>query len=717
MRLAEAVARDMAGRARALLGAAPLLGMPFEAFAAEVERPCAALLEAWRSEYDSFCEGLRKLRELRELRERGERSVPIGLEPPPELWDRVAALAAFRRQHEELLRVAREGLGPAVLEEVQVRAAVPRVFSVPSERRGRRPTQRRGCGRRQSCCRQRASGRWRRRTGRGWTAWSSAWLPRCAPPSRPRARPRTCSPSLASTRPSLCAPASATPSPSIRTCCSDRSGRFLLFSLPLFHALQVRADIEELAGRLRAGYAASAEARVDALHDTPPVAGAVVWGRQLQRRLEELLRRLEDVLGPGWSANVDGMRLKQEGEALRDGLNPEPLFREWVEQTRQVLEACSADSDHRVAGPVLAVARRGREHALGVAFDERLGVLLRETRALLGLGFRVPIPFTMLATSVRQVYPHAVALRHHVRVYNTCAARAEASPALRLLTAAAHRACQTVLAGAMRLTWTSLKLSAFPPALAAAVAAFSAALQAAGEAAGAADEALAGLAECPFTGEALARQLEAVQRQCDALELAGLANLAAWTRQLQVRAEQLLTARLEQALAAFADALETATDVPGFAPIEGLQCGFSFLSLVSFLLGQECRFAIVLRGGSMVLEPPLAEARTRLLQQLSGRMQTVVALAPLRAGRHQLDTAAPTAAGLGHLLARVPAALLCRCYRLVEEKMRLAGEHVRQWLRYQGLWDMDHQAVYARVGEDQTQWQLLLQQVKVRREG
>jgi hypothetical protein len=104
----------------------------------------------------------------------------------------------------------------------------------------------------------------------------------------------------------------------------------------------------------------------------------------------------------------------------------------------------------------------------------------------------------------------------------------------------------------------------------------------------------------------------------------------------------------------------------------------------------------------MVLEPPLAEARVALLAQLSSRMHTVMRLAPLRAGRYQIDAAASAApaADLSSLLGRVPVAVLCRAYRLVEEKMRLAGAHVAQWLRYQGLWDMDHQTVYAKASSE-----------------
>jgi hypothetical protein len=209
--------------------------MPYAAFVSEVEQPCAALLDLWRTEFAAFCDGLR---DLRDLRERGERAVAIGLEaPPPELGERVAAVAAFRAQHEELLRVAREGLGPAVLEEVQVRRECFRnlvvlvplflllfvVFSClclvlpPSHPPPRRPTGRRGCCPGRRCSTPRSFGRRLRPT---------SWR-RCALRSRRLVRRRTCSPFSGSIRPSLSGRASATPSQSTRTFSSDRWGYLL----------------------------------------------------------------------------------------------------------------------------------------------------------------------------------------------------------------------------------------------------------------------------------------------------------------------------------------------------------------------------------------------------------------------------------------------------------------------------------------------------------
>lgn len=52
---------------------------------------------------------------------------------------------------------------------------------------------------------------------------------------------------------------------------------------------------ETFAGR----YEESEAATTAQLRDLPPVAGKVLWARQIERELRRLVRRVEDVLGPG----------------------------------------------------------------------------------------------------------------------------------------------------------------------------------------------------------------------------------------------------------------------------------------------------------------------------------------------------------------------------------------------------------------------------------
>jgi dynein heavy chain 1 len=50
---------------------------------------------------------------------------------------------------------------------------------------------------------------------------------------------------------------------------------------------------------------------VSGLRDMPPVAGAILWARQIERQLNASMTRVENVLGEGWELDVDGQRLKQ----------------------------------------------------------------------------------------------------------------------------------------------------------------------------------------------------------------------------------------------------------------------------------------------------------------------------------------------------------------------------------------------------------------------
>jgi hypothetical protein len=36
------------------------------------------------------------------------------------------------------------------------------------------------------------------------------------------------------------------------------------------------------------------------MHDLPPIAGAIIWARQIERQLLTYMKRVEDVLGKGW---------------------------------------------------------------------------------------------------------------------------------------------------------------------------------------------------------------------------------------------------------------------------------------------------------------------------------------------------------------------------------------------------------------------------------
>lgn len=57
------------------------------------------------------------------------------------------------------------------------------------------------------------------------------------------------------------------------------------------------------------------------LRDIPPVAGKILWARQMERQLRLLSMRLSDVLGEGWENHVDGRPLKAVCDELLRNLD------------------------------------------------------------------------------------------------------------------------------------------------------------------------------------------------------------------------------------------------------------------------------------------------------------------------------------------------------------------------------------------------------------
>lgn len=60
---------------------------------------------------------------------------------------------------------------------------------------------------------------------------------------------------------------------------------------------RVKDDIEALHEKFKVQYPQSKACRMSGVRDIPPVAGSIIWAKQIDRQLTAYLRRVEDVLG------------------------------------------------------------------------------------------------------------------------------------------------------------------------------------------------------------------------------------------------------------------------------------------------------------------------------------------------------------------------------------------------------------------------------------
>ena len=147
------------------------------------------------------------------------------------------------------------------------------------------------------------------------------------------------------------------------------------------------------------------------MRDLPPIAGAIIWARQIERQLLTSMKRVEDVLGKGWELYAEGQKLQSESSALRKKLDTRPVFDAWLHDIIR--------RDMGVGGRLFEIVRlsRGGGFQLAVNFDPQIVTLFKEVRNLLWAGFQVPHAIANLARDAKRVYPHAVSLMETENVW------------------------------------------------------------------------------------------------------------------------------------------------------------------------------------------------------------------------------------------------------------------------------------------------------------
>jgi dynein heavy chain 1, cytosolic len=98
---------------------------------------------------------------------------------------------------------------------------------------------------------------------------------------------------------------------------------------------RVKDDIEALQEKFKAQYIQSKCYHMSKIRDIPPVAGSIIWSKQIERQLNMYMGRVEAILGKDWETHVDGQKLKADGDNFKMKLNTQNLFDEWSRKVSQ----------------------------------------------------------------------------------------------------------------------------------------------------------------------------------------------------------------------------------------------------------------------------------------------------------------------------------------------------------------------------------------------
>ncbi|CAH7670024.1 dynein heavy chain, N-terminal region 1-domain-containing protein [Phakopsora pachyrhizi] len=116
----------------------------------------------------------------------------------------------------------------------------------------------------------------------------------------------------------------------------------------------------------------------------PSIAGAIIWGKQIERPLLTYMKRVKDVLGRGWENYAEGSRLATDSNSFFKNLIP---------------NQSSTKRDMSITGSIFEIQsnRLTDVYTLAVAFDPDFIVIFKEGRNLYWLGFNVPYQMNLSA--------------------------------------------------------------------------------------------------------------------------------------------------------------------------------------------------------------------------------------------------------------------------------------------------------------------------------
>ena len=505
----------------------------------------------------------------------------------------------------------------------------------------------------------------------------------------------------------------------------------------------VKTDIIALHERFKQQYGHS-EAHVMAqLRDLPPVAGAIIWARQIERQLDGYMKKVESVLGQEWTLHSEGQKLEAEGNMFRKKLDTRPIFDSWLQDVQR--------RNISISGRLFGIMRNramGNTYELTVNFDSQVIVLFKEVRNLLWLNYQIPHAVSSISKEAKRVYPYAVSLMESVRSLAQTCRVIDSLPRISILLSGFQKDMQDHILTGTNLKWESFVHSydlhvKHAPLLAGNSSSRSASggrkeskhVQFVRDFAATASvlqnkttalhaihdtihKAMNDLQVCPYESSAFKERLGSIQRAVDQLNLEGYANLMFWVHEVNLRVEAILTERLRKAMQIWVDnfgrsVTDSASDpdLRNGGPTEQDE-GSNTPTL------QKLTLEILMRNQTVYLEPPVESARAGWLAQLHEWLGVACNLPLIMSSRYDMRIDGGTDGTktyFTHLL-KLCVDDLSIVYQAIEARLSEIVSYVDKWFQFQSLWDLEPDYVYSILGDNLAKWLQLLQEIRKTRE-
>ena len=501
---------------------------------------------------------------------------------------------------------------------------------------------------------------------------------------------------------------------------------------------KVKEDITILQRRFKQQYGHSEAHAMAQLRDLPPVAGAIIWARQIEKQLDELMKRVEAVLGQDWMLHADGEKLHAESASFRDKLNTRPIFESWLHDVARRRIALKG----RLFG-MMKNRSLGNVLELTISFDAQVIALFKEVRNLTWLNYQIPHAISTVSKDARRVYPFAVSLMESVRIIAQTNRTIGSISDIKILLNGFERDMQVLISRGVAIKWESFvytyelqlqqntsksahaanksasaprgesKHSKYVRDFASAAATLQTKTNILVEVNDTIQEAKSDLETCPYSSPSFRSAIERIQTAVDQLNLEKYSNLQLWVSRLNHSIEETLTARLRKATKTWIEHFESPDDISGsLQPASGPEAVAERPHQA--LLTHE----ITMQNQTIFLTPPAHFARAHWLSEFHRWLEIVCDLPKVVSSRFEmkinLSSKRSTTPKFEHILSNCIDDLQAT-YRRIDARYTEISQYVRQWLEYQSLWDLQSEQVSAQLGDDLSLWLQLLQEIRINR--
>ncbi|ERT02584.1 dynein heavy chain, cytoplasmic [Sporothrix schenckii ATCC 58251] len=534
----------------------------------------------------------------------------------------------------------------------------------------------------------------------------------------------------------------------------------------------VKQAIAALHERFKQQYGHSEAHAMATLHDLPPVSGAIIWARQIERQLDNYMKKVEDVLGADWALHAEGQKLQNESIQFRKKLKTAPIFEAWARDTMR--------REVSIAGRLFSIKRvrsAGNTLELAVNFDPQVIALFKETRNLIWLNCSVPHAVNSVAKDAKRVYPYAVSLMESVRTFAQTLRTINEMPEVSMLLNGHRNDVYALIAKGVPLRWESFVNSyevhlrglpshmsngsigggaggamdrlkggesrhvLFVREIAAAVSLLQTKTATLATYRATIQKSMRELATCPYEAAAFESRLRSIQEAVDQLNLQQYANLAYWVEGMNRQIKATLLTRLQRAIQAWIEAFEDDVSADGNKQTKS-SFGTIGLSNASAnttstrrkqIAANDASAAattpddtptmkqlvheITMRNQLIYLDPPLEFARASWYLRLQDWLGVVCNLRKIKATSYEmrLGTTVVEDTRFNDLPADCTPMLL-RVQTSIETKLQAISGYVDEWLRFQSLWDLQSEKVYDLLGDRLARWLQLLQEIRKTRQ-